>query len=51
MKQGIVIRYWKIHFRKSLTGFEFASGIPGAVGGAVTMNAAYGGEMKDIVYK
>lgn len=33
-----------------LTGFEFASGIPGAVGGALTMNAgAYGGEMKDIV--
>lgn len=32
------------------TGMEFASGIPGAVGGAVAMNAgAYGGEMKDIV--
>lgn len=30
------------------TGFEFASGIPGSVGGAVTMNAgAYGGEIKD----
>lgn len=35
---------------KSLAGFEFASGIPGALGGAVTMNAgAYGGEMKDII--
>lgn len=36
----------------SLTGFEFAYGIPGNVGGAVFMNAgAYGGEIKDcIVY-
>ena len=34
----------------SLTGMEFAHGIPGSVGGAVCMNAgAYGGEMKDIV--
>jgi len=33
-----------------LSGMEFASGIPGALGGAVAMNAgAYGGEMKDIV--
>ncbi len=38
--------------RESLTGFEFASGIPGTIGGAITMNAgAYGGEMKDIVAK
>lgn len=34
----------------SLTGFEFASGIPGSLGGAIVMNAgAYGGEMKDVV--
>ena len=33
-----------------LTGFEFASGIPGTLGGACVMNAgAYGGEMKDIL--
>ncbi len=34
----------------SLTGFEFASGIPGTLGGAVVMNAgAYGGELKDVL--
>ncbi len=34
----------------SLTGLEFAYGIPGSVGGAAYMNAgAYGGEMKDII--
>lgn len=33
-----------------LTGMEFASGIPGSVGGALVMNAgAYGGEIKDIL--
>ncbi len=36
--------------KAGLTGLEFAGGIPGAVGGGVTMNAgAYGGEMKDVV--
>lgn len=33
-----------------LSGFEFASGIPGTIGGACMMNAgAYGGEMKDVL--
>lgn len=33
-----------------LAGMEFASGIPGCVGGAVVMNAgAYGGEIKDVL--
>lgn len=35
---------------KSLTGLEFACGIPGSVGGALFMNAgAYGGEIKDVL--
>ena len=33
-----------------IAGFEFATGIPGCIGGAVRMNAgAYGGEMKDVL--
>ena len=36
--------------KESLTGLEFASGIPGTLGGGLTMNAgAYGGEMKNVV--
>ena len=36
--------------KEGITGFEFASGIPGTIGGAIRMNAgAYGKEMKDIV--
>lgn len=37
-------------YEAGLEGFEFASGIPGTLGGAVYMNAgAYGGEMKDVL--
>ncbi len=36
--------------KESLTGFEFASGIPGTLGGGITMNAgAYGGEIRDCI--
>lgn len=36
--------------KNNLSGLEFAGGIPGSVGGAVTMNAgAYGGEIKDCI--
>ncbi|MCD8107908.1 MAG: UDP-N-acetylmuramate dehydrogenase [Oscillospiraceae bacterium] len=45
-----LVRVCKAALDSSLTGLEFAYGIPGSVGGAVFMNAgAYGGEMKDVV--
>ncbi|NLJ40035.1 MAG: UDP-N-acetylmuramate dehydrogenase [Clostridiales bacterium] len=40
----------KAAVQHSLKGLEFASGIPGTLGGATTMNAgAYGGELKDVI--
>ena len=50
-KAGILLsRLASFAASKSLSGLEFASGIPGTLGGAITMNAgAYGGEMKDVV--
>lgn len=48
---GIALRRLALHAAEAgLTGLEFASGIPGSLGGAVVMNAgAYGGEMKDVL--
>lgn len=40
----------QVLLKQSISGFEFAAGIPGSMSGAIRMNAgAYGGEMKDIV--
>ena len=40
----------KVALENSLQGFEFASSIPGSIGGGICMNAgAYGGELKDVV--
>ena len=43
-------RLGKSLMEQAYTGFEFAAGIPGTVGGAVVMNAgAYGGEMSQVL--
>lgn len=46
----MIAKLSRFAMENSLTGLEFACGIPGTLGGAIYMNAgAYGGEMKDIV--
>ncbi|MEG0151962.1 MAG: UDP-N-acetylmuramate dehydrogenase [Cellulosilyticaceae bacterium] len=47
---ALLARIAKTAESADLTGFEFAHGIPGTLGGAVTMNAgAYDGEMKNVI--
>ena len=47
-----LIKVCRLALDNSLSGLEFAYGIPGSCGGAAFMNAgAYGGEMKDVLFK
>ena len=47
---ALLSRTARVAWNAGLTGFEFAAGIPGTVGGAVMMNAgAYGSEMKNVL--
>ncbi|MBR7060972.1 MAG: UDP-N-acetylmuramate dehydrogenase [Eubacterium sp.] len=47
-----LMKVCRIALENGLSGLEFAYGIPGSCGGAAFMNAgAYGGEMKDVLFK
>lgn len=49
---AMLIRVCRFALEHSLSGLEFAYGIPGSCGGGAFMNAgAYGGEMKDVLVK
>ena len=49
---AMLIRLCRFACENSLSGLEFAYGIPGTCGGGAFMNAgAYGGEMKDVLVK
>ena len=49
---ALLIKVCRFAYENSLSGLEFAYGIPGSCGGGAFMNAgAYGGEMKDILYR
>lgn len=47
-----LMKVCRLALDNELTGMEFAYGIPGSCGGAAFMNAgAYGGEMKDVLFR
>lgn len=49
---ALLIKVCRFAYENGLSGLEFAYGIPGSCGGGAFMNAgAYGGEMKDILYR
>lgn len=48
----MLIKLCRFAYENGLSGLEFAYGIPGSCGGAAYMNAgAYGGEMKDVLFR